>query len=120
MRDVSLGSLCVLVGLRALVHTLAKLNDFYLVETLLACVGNLAPHVELLHPYVYATITHPIRSRPTCPSAGLHREGLGVLQSKTARKLLPAALPLLVLTIPSALMAVFIFQNCPALPPCLP
>jgi hypothetical protein len=50
MRDVSLGSLSLLVTLRALVHTLAKLNDFYLVETLLACLGNMAPHVERLHP----------------------------------------------------------------------
>lgn len=32
------------------VHTLAKLNDFYLVDTLLACLSNLAPHVERLHP----------------------------------------------------------------------
>ena len=32
MRHVSLGSLAVLVLLRTLVHTLARLNDFYLVE----------------------------------------------------------------------------------------
>jgi hypothetical protein len=50
MANVSLGSLCLLVSLRGLVHTLARLNDLYLAETLLACVGNLAPHAEQLHP----------------------------------------------------------------------
>jgi len=51
LKDVSLGSLVVLCSLRCLVHTLSALADFYLVETVLASLGNLAPHSESLHPY---------------------------------------------------------------------
>jgi hypothetical protein len=37
--------------MRLLVHTLSKLKDFFLVETLLAILGNLSPHVYQLHSY---------------------------------------------------------------------
>jgi len=51
LSNISLGSLIVLLTLRLLVHTLSKWKDFYLVETLLAILGNLSPHIFELHTY---------------------------------------------------------------------
>uniref|UniRef100_A0A7S2WV06 Dymeclin n=1 Tax=Rhizochromulina marina TaxID=1034831 RepID=A0A7S2WV06_9STRA len=51
MKQVSLGSLMLLCVLRTLVFNLAKLNDLYLLDTFLAVISNMSPHMESIHPY---------------------------------------------------------------------
>jgi hypothetical protein len=51
LTKISLGSLIILITLRLLVHTLSKLKDFFLVESLLAILGNVSPHVFEVHSY---------------------------------------------------------------------
>lgn len=51
LTKISLGSLIILITLRLLVHTLRTLKDFFLVESLLAIIGNVSPHVFGVHCY---------------------------------------------------------------------
>jgi hypothetical protein len=57
LTKISLGSLIILITLRLLVHTLSKLKDFFLVESLLAILGNVSPHVFEVHSYTVSVVT---------------------------------------------------------------
>lgn len=52
MKDVSLGSMIVLVLIKAITFNLNRLQDEFLLSNCIAVMLNLSPHIVDLHPYV--------------------------------------------------------------------